>query len=181
MKARAARTPPIDIIGGRYLTLYGRTVWPLATSLQMPDQTTPNIAFDLTVSAGGVSHGEVVSPLDPVVQHIKPELRFLLGLLAQFPSQLRNFLRQPWLSHRFRHRLSCGCWGLRNGIFIQAGFSSSYRIALPVRPLRSTDVIPLLRYYGPLRLPAGAHHSYLFPWRVGRLRCHPTGSPRLLG
>ena len=37
-----------------------------------------------------------IRPIDPVVQHVKPELRFLLGLLAQFLSQLRNFLRQSW-------------------------------------------------------------------------------------
>ncbi len=69
-----------------------------------------------------------IPPKDPVVQHIKPELRFLLGLLAQLLSQLRNFLRQSWLLHRFRHRLSCACPSLRIGIFVQAGFSSSYRI-----------------------------------------------------
>src|SRR5712691_471287 len=35
-----------------------------------------------------------IAPIDPVVQYIKPELRFLLCLLAQLLSQKRNFLRQ---------------------------------------------------------------------------------------
>ena len=34
-----------------------------------------------------------VAPIDPVVQHVKPELRFLLGLLIQLLSQQREFLR----------------------------------------------------------------------------------------
>ena len=72
--------------------------------------------------------------------------RFLPGLLAQLLSQLRNLLRQSRLLHRFRHRLSCGCPSFRSGIFIQADFSSSYRVLLPVRPLRSTGVTPFLSY-----------------------------------
>ena len=90
---------------------------------------------------------------------MKPELRSLLGLLAQLLSQLRNFLRHPRLFPRFRLRLSCGCPSLRNGIFIQAVFSSSYICMFSVRPLGSTGVTPLLRYYGPLRHPLG--HSRL--------------------
>src|SRR5713226_4961895 len=124
-----------------------------------------------------------IHPIDPVVQHIKPELRFLLGLLAQFLSQLRNLLRQPWLFHRLRHRLSCGCPSLRSGIFIQADFSSSYRIMLPVRPLRSTGVTPLLCYFGPLRLPAGPLRSYVFPaarWLLPLPPDRASQAPRLI-
>src|SRR5690349_19023360 len=39
-----------------------RTVWPLAAPLQMPDQTALNIAFDLTVGAGGIAERKVVRP-----------------------------------------------------------------------------------------------------------------------
>src|SRR5579872_288262 len=39
-----------------------RAIWPLAAALQMPDQTVPNIALDLTVGAGGVAKREVVHP-----------------------------------------------------------------------------------------------------------------------
>jgi len=35
-----------------------------------------------------------IAPIDPVVQRVKPELRFLLGLVAQLLSQQREFLRQ---------------------------------------------------------------------------------------
>ena len=38
---------------------------------------------------------------EKLYKHIKPELRFLLGLLAQLLSQLRNFLRHPWLLSPF--------------------------------------------------------------------------------
>src|ERR1017187_3799493 len=88
------------------------------------------------------------SDLDPVIQRIKPELRFLLGLSAQFLSQLRNFLRQPWLFHRFRRRLSCGGRSLRRGHLLQGVSSASYRPLLPAGPLRSTNITPLPRYHG---------------------------------
>src|ERR1700730_12487674 len=39
-----------------------RTIWPLAASLQMLNQTVPNIAFDLTVGADGVAERKVVPP-----------------------------------------------------------------------------------------------------------------------
>jgi len=54
---------------------------------------------------------------------------------------------------------------------------------LPVRPLRSTGVTPLLSYYGPLRLPAGPPRSYAFPRSVGRFRARPnraSQAPRLI-
>src|SRR5260370_26948212 len=110
-----------------------------------------------------------IHPIDPVVQHIKPELRFLLGLLAQFLSQLRNLLRQSWLLHRFRSRLSRGCPSLRSGIFIQAVFSSSYRFMFSVKPLCSTGVIPFPRYYGPLRLATAPLRRLCLPNERGPL------------
>src|SRR6202048_8131 len=121
-----------------------------------------------------------IQPIDPVVQRVEPELRFLLGLLAPLLSQLRNFLWQSRLFHRSRHRLSCGCPSLRSRIFIQAVFSSSYRFMLSVRPLGSIRVTGLLRYYGPPRLPTGSRVGYVFPPPVGRLRFHPAGPPTLL-
>jgi hypothetical protein len=54
---------------------------------------------------------------------------------------------------------------------------------LPVRPLRSTGVTPLLCYFGPLRLPAGPLRSYVFPRHVGRSRSRPdraSQAPRLI-
>src|ERR1017187_559894 len=86
---------------------------------------------------------------------------------ARSLSQLRNFLRRPRLFHRFRLRLSYGCPSLRNGIFIQAVFSSSYLCMFPVRPLGSTGVTPLLRYYGPPRLPFRDVPGLCLPLHVG--------------
>ncbi len=44
-------------------------------------------------------------------------------------------------------------WAALEEILIQAGYPSSHRIMLSARPLRSSGITPLLRYYGPLRLP----------------------------
>ena len=103
--------------------------------------------------------------------------------LPEKVSQLRNSLRQSWLPHRFRHRLSCGCPSLRNGIFIQAVFSSSYRIMLSVRPLCSTGVTPLLRSYGPFRLPAGPPPRLCIPaarWLLPLPPDRASQAPRLI-
>src|ERR1039457_2563101 len=124
-----------------------------------------------------------IHPIDPVVQRIKPELRFLLGLLAQLLSQLRNLLRQSWLLRRSRLRRCRRCPSLRSGIFIQAGFSSSYRFMLPVRPLRSAGVPPPLRYYGPLRLPTGPPRRLCLPvarWSPLLPPCGASQAPRLI-
>jgi hypothetical protein len=112
---------------------------------------------------------------DPVVQHLKLDLRFLLGLSAQLPSPLRSLLRQSWLFHRLRHRLSCGCPSFRSGTLIQAGFSSSCRFRLPARPLRSHPVGPprLLDRPFPARCPQP-------PWKARRLRA-PVASPPVAG
>src|SRR5436853_4028776 len=72
--------------------------------------------------------------------------------MAKFLSQ-RKELSRPSVSTRpfllgfdMRSRL-------RIGIFIQAGLSSSYRIMLFLKPLRSIRVTGLLRYFGLLRHP----------------------------
>ena len=110
---------------------------------------------------------------DPVVPHIKPELRLLLALWSQLLSQLRNFLRQPWLLHRLRRRLSCGCPRFRTGIFIPAVFPSSYRCVLSTRPLGSIRVAGLPRYYGPLRLPPRPPRRLCLPAARGSLSLPP--------
>ena len=124
-----------------------------------------------------------ILPIDPVGQRIKPELRFLLGLLAQLLSQLRNFLRYPWLFHRSWSRLSRGYPSLRSGIFIQVVFSSSYRCMLSLKPLGSTGVTPLPRYYGPLRLPPGPPRRLSLPvarWSLALPPYRASQAPRLI-
>src|ERR1043165_3250828 len=99
--------------------------------------------------------------------------------VSQLLSQLRNLLRQSWLFHRFRHRLCCVCPSLRSGIFIQAVFSSSYRFLFPLRPLCSTGVTPLLRSYGPLRLPTPPPRRLCLP--VARRSLSLAAGPGLPG
>src|ERR1035437_7128665 len=96
--------------------------------------------------------------------------------LDSFPKS-RCALRRPRLP---------GCRpgpSLRSGFFIQAGFSSSYRFMLPVRPLRSAGVPPPLRYYGPLRLPTGPPRRLCLPvtrWSPLLPPCGASQAPRLI-
>ncbi len=55
------------------------------------------------------------------------------------------------------------------------------RIASPVRPLGSTGISPLPRYYGPVRLPIRTAPGLLIPLGALRLNPHPAGPPRFLG
>jgi len=60
---------------------------------------------------------------------------------------------------------------------------SAYDNTIPAGSLRSADVTRLLRYYGPLRLPAMPNNGYEFPSSVGRPRCiiGPTATRGLPG
>jgi len=117
-----------------------------------------------------------IAPIDPVVQYIKPELRFLLCLLAQLLSQKRNFLRQSPVALRLLSRILPV---FRSGTLVQAVFPPSYFSMFSVRPLRSTIIT---RFPATMSLsdsrpepPSG----YVFPHEVG-LSCS-AGSPRFLG
>ena len=86
-----------------------------------------------------------VLPINPVIQRVEPELRLLLGFLAQLLSQRREFLRQRPLPPRFRcqvgpRRLS------RSGRFLQAALLSSHSACLCPGPFapRSLPASPLL-------------------------------------
>ena len=117
---------------------------------------------------------QCVSPIDPVIQHIKPELRFLLRLLLQLLSQQREFLRHPRDALRSAIRRF-----FRSG-FLQAVLLSSYFSLFPARPLGSLRITRVPRYYGPLRLPTGTAHGYLFPLAVAACR-HAAPRPGLPG
>ena len=68
-------------------------------------------------------------------------------------------------------------------MFIQAVFSSSYRNMSSARPLGSTGVTPLLRYYGPLRLPSGPPHRLCLPaarWSLALPPGRASQAPRLI-
>jgi hypothetical protein len=86
---------------------------------------------------------------DAVIERVEPKQRLSLGLLAQFPSQKGDFDRHA------RLRLEPLCHIFRNGAFAaQAGHPSFDQNMTEVRPLGSAPFPGLLRYYGPLRLPA---------------------------
>ena len=117
-----------------------------------------------------------VEPVDPVIQSVEPELRFLLGLLTQLPSQFRDFRRQLdpgfllWLSQLFIPVQATVFF--RSGTRVQADLLTSDENMNSAGALRSTGVTPLHRYYGPLRLPTWQNHGYGFPQFVD-LEPHP--------
>jgi hypothetical protein len=53
--------------------------------------------------------------------------------------------------------------GFRSGVLLQAGLSSSYKNMLFLKPLRSTGITPLPRYFGLLRLPLGFRLAAKWP------------------
>jgi len=60
-----------------------KTVWPLAASWQMLDETVPNVALDLTVGAGGVPEGKVVHPTLQVSVQLSDQYRnWLMALMT---------------------------------------------------------------------------------------------------
>src|SRR5947207_2226828 len=70
-----------------------------------------------------------------------------IGFLAQLLPQQRDFPRQPSVPARSPF--------FRSGsFFLQAVLLPSCSCLFPARPLRSLRITGLLRYYGPLRLPA---------------------------
>src|SRR5450759_2656333 len=124
-----------------------------------------------------------VGPIDPVVQRVKPELRLLLGLLTQLPSQFGDLQRQDdsRLHLQKIRRLVLGHWSaasFRRGTFVQAVLLTSVGNTNPVGALRSTGVTPLLRSYGPLRLPARPVGGYGFPLPVDPAPYPDARSPR---
>ena len=126
-------------------------------------------------------HQHVV-PADPVIQRVEPELRFLLGLLTQLPSQLGDFRRQLDSGFHLRwnrrltlpRRLSAF---FRSGTVVQAVLLTSDENANLAGDLGSTGVTPLPRYYVPLRLPTGPASGYGFPRAVDPSSGPEFGSP----
>jgi len=83
-----------------------------------------------------------VEPIDPVVQGVEPELRLLLGLLAQLPSQLRDFRGQRDSTFHLRFRRWGGASGLlfRSGTLVQAGLLAFDSCMISAGSLRSAVV-----------------------------------------
>src|SRR5664280_2424874 len=66
-----------------------------------------------------------IAPIDPVVQNVKPKLRFLLGLLAQLPSQQREFIWASVSTRLFIQGFDMHPF-FRSRIFVQAVLLPSY-------------------------------------------------------
>src|SRR5450631_3039829 len=66
-----------------------------------------------------------IAPIDPVVQHVKPELRLLLGLLAQLLSQQREFIWASVSTRLFIQGFDMHPFFRRGNLF-QAVLLSSY-------------------------------------------------------
>ena len=100
-----------------------------------------------------------IAPIDPVVQRVKPELRFLLRLLIEFLSQQREF---PGLSRFFR-----------SGRFLQAVLLSSYITCFPRGPFapRALPRFPATTGLSDSR-PVSLH-GYVFPQALGRVAALP--------
>ena len=126
-------------------------------------------------------HQHVV-PTDPVIQRVKPELRFLLGLLTQLPSQLGDFRRQldSGFHLRWNRRLILPrrlAAFFRSGTLVQAVLLTSDENANLAGVLRSTGITPLPRYYVPLRLPTRPACGYVFPQAVDLTSSPGFGPP----
>jgi hypothetical protein len=112
-----------------------------------------------------------VAPVDQAIQAVKPEPRFLFGLLAQFLSQLRELLREFDTSQFFRSRL------------IQSVLSSSYKLRVETQAPLLHDRYSLPRYYGPDRLPTIAGRAVMHsrtPLRGGPRTMSGLPSPCLI-
>jgi len=100
----------------------------------------------------------------------------LLRLASQLPSQKREALRQtPFGSVRTG-------WLVRSRRLVQSAHPFFDGNATEVRPLGSTDITPLPRYYGPLRLPTAAARQVMdsLPALSRHPGGHRVGSPRFL-
>ena len=94
---------------------------------------------------------QYISTKHPIIQRVEPKLTFTLGLATQFPSQKRDLLWHP------RLRLEPFCLPFRYGALLAQAASPLFdQNVTEVRPLCSILFPGLLRYYGPLRLPAVA-------------------------
>ena len=93
---------------------------------------------------------------DVAVERIESRLGFTLGLPAQFAPERRKFQRRVTVAP---FRISRSRW-------CQSAFLSFVTNLFPVRPLRSTGVTRLPRYYEPVRLPMRPASGYVFPESV---------------
>ena len=121
-----------------------------------------------------------VEPVDPVIQGVKPELRFLLGLLTQLPSQFRDFRRQLdpgfllWLIQLLVPVQATGFF--RSGTRVQADLLTSDENVNSAGALRSTGLPRFVATTAPSDSRLGRIYGYGFPPFVD-LEPHPDSRP----
>jgi hypothetical protein len=103
-----------------------------------------------------------IFPIYPIIKSIKPEIRLLLGLPAQFLPQSRELLRQlNALSQS--GRWAFGCQILRSGTFVQAVLLLYCQKHVSGQAPWLHGHTPLPSYYGPVRLPTRATKGLFLP------------------
>ncbi len=133
------RLRPVGFGAQRLLEFIHKSLYPARRRFDPSDRHAVHAGCALVGSHPFPGRLQRVPPIDPVVQHIEPELRLLLGFLAQLLSQQGEFLRQQPLSPRFRCDLGLRRFS-RSGVLFQAALPSSYRNVFLLRPLCSTVV-----------------------------------------
>src|SRR5712691_1994093 len=101
-----------------------------------------------------------IAPIDPVLQHIKPELRFLLGLLTQLLPQQREFIWQSVSARLFLQGFHMQPLFRSGNLFQAVLLSSCSRNASSEAP--SLHGRYSASSYGPLRLPARTDPSVMY-------------------
>ena len=137
------RLRPVGPAAQRFLEILQKSLHPARPRFDRFDRHAIHAGRPLVGSHPFPGRLQRVPPIDPVVQSVEPELRLLLGFLAQLLSQTREFLRQRPCSPRFRRDLGPRRLS-RSGRLLPAALLSSYRIVLLLRPLRSTVITRFL-------------------------------------
>ena len=112
--------------------------------LDVPERHSVHARRTVVLQHQPPSRQQHVEPIDPVVQGVEPEPRLLLGLVAQLPSQFRDFLgqRHPRLHLRRVRRWLRGLASpvFRSGTFVQAGLLTLTNCMISAGSLRSTGI-----------------------------------------
>ena len=177
------RLRPVGPAAQRFLEILQKSLHPARPRFDRFDRHAIHAGRPLVGSHPFPGRLQRVPPIDPVVQSIEPELRLLLGFLAQLLSQTRECLRQRPLSPRFRRDLGPRRLS-RSGRFLQAALLSSYRIVFLLRPLRSTVITRFLATMGRSDSRPGPHLRLFIPpghWsRQARPPRRASQVPRLI-
>ena len=154
------------------------------TALDIFEGNAVHTGFAFVRSGNLIRTAQHVTPIDPIIQHIKPKLRLQFRLPVQLLSQRGEFRRQPDL-------LDMGTWPhinpspdcqlLRSGTFVQAAHSFSDSACSQQGPL-APQALPRFSATMGLSDSQSQQISRLcIPGHPLALSPSRTGSPRFLG